>query len=81
MSPPYLLDLPRVAQLPKELDSALADVERQFDTPTQKLKDIVDQMLWEFGKGLGELPTDETRDTFMHVRSLASLVWPIPHTH
>jgi hypothetical protein len=48
-------------------------VERQFDISTQKLDEITKQMLWEYGKGLSELPTDETRDTFECWRDLCAL--------
>lgn len=65
MSPPYLLPLPNVATLPPKLQAAVDDIEQQFDLPTDKLREITDQMLWEYNKGLSELPTDETRDTFV----------------
>lgn len=67
-SPSYLLPLPKgAASLPPKLASALKDVEQQFDISTDKLHEITKQMLWEYGKGLAELPTDETRDTFVCV--------------
>lgn len=67
-SPAYLLPMPQGTKLPSALEQALDNVERQFDISTQKLDEITKQMLWEYGKGLSELPTDETRDTFVYVR-------------
>ncbi|GAA5965888.1 hypothetical protein JCM8115_000734 [Rhodotorula mucilaginosa] len=64
-SPAYLLPMPQGTKLPSALEQALHNVERQFDISTQKLDEITKQMLWEYGKGLSELPTDETRDTFV----------------
>lgn len=70
-SPHYLLPLPEGAdKLPSNLAMALRDVEQQFDISTDKLKEITKQMLWEYSKGLSELPTDETRDTFVCVTLL-----------
>ncbi|GAA6051733.1 hypothetical protein JCM3770_002705 [Rhodotorula araucariae] len=77
MSPPYLLPRAKVAHLPSALDAALDDLERQFDTPTDKLKAITDQMLWEFNKGLTEHPTDDNRDTFMPM--IPSYLQHVPH--
>ncbi|BGO91558.1 hypothetical protein NBRC10512_003218 [Rhodotorula toruloides] len=77
MSPPYLLPLPNVATLPPKLQAAVDDIEQQFDLPTDKLREITDQMLWEYNKGLSELPTDETRDTF--VPMIPSYIQHIPH--
>lgn len=67
-SPAYLLPMPQGAKLPSALEQALHNVERQFDISTQKLDEITKQMLWEYSKGLSELPNDETRDTFVYVR-------------
>lgn len=69
-SPDYLLPLPQGTQLPEPMQQALHNVERQFDISTRKLDEITKQMLWEYSKGLSELPTDETRDTFVCVRPL-----------
>lgn len=65
MSPPYLLPLNNTVELPEKTQAALDEIEQQFDLPTKKLEEIVEQMLWEFGKGLSEQPTKETKDTFM----------------
>ncbi|ORY46308.1 hexokinase-domain-containing protein [Leucosporidium creatinivorum] len=65
MSPPYLLPLNNTVELPEKTRAALDSIEQQFDLPTKKLEEIVEQMLWEFGKGLSEQPTKETKDTFM----------------
>lgn len=65
-SPPYLLPLQTsIVDIPEPTLAALRDIETQFDLPTAKLQEIVEQFLWEFGKGLKEEATDETRDTFM----------------
>jgi hexokinase len=63
-SPPYLVPLDASVELPSNFSSALHDLESQFDLPTEKLKEITDKMLWEYNKGLTELPTEETKDTF-----------------
>lgn len=63
--PPYLLPLSNTVDLPPKYQDALRDVEQQFDLPTDKLQEIVKQMLWEFETGLREEPTAETVDTFM----------------
>lgn len=77
-SPHYLLPLPEGAdKLPTNLATALRDVEQQFDISTDKLKEITKQMLWEYSKGLSELPTDETRDTF--VPMIPSYLQHVPH--
>lgn len=65
MSPPYLLPLNNTVELPAHYQAALNEIEQQFDLPTKKLEEIVEQMMWEFGKGLSEQPTKETKDTFM----------------
>lgn len=65
-SPPYMLPLQTsLADFPEACLAALRDIETQFDLPTAKLNEIVEQFMWEFGKGLAEEATDETRDTFM----------------
>ncbi|CEQ39556.1 SPOSA6832_01095 [Sporobolomyces salmonicolor] len=77
-SPPYLLPLnASLATLPPALDEAISDVERQFDLPTEKLQQITEKMLWEYNKGLSELHTDETRDTFMPM--IPSYIQQIPN--
>ncbi|KAM0753186.1 hypothetical protein T439DRAFT_339008 [Meredithblackwellia eburnea MCA 4105] len=63
-SPPYLLPLSTTVKLYPPTAAALHDIERDFDLSTDKLKSILDQFLWEYKKGLGELPTAETKDTF-----------------
>ncbi|BGP40176.1 hypothetical protein JCM10449v2_004134 [Rhodotorula kratochvilovae] len=77
MSPPYLLPRSTAVDLPPALEAALDDIERQFDTPTDKLKAITDQMLWEFGKGLAEHANDDNRDTFMPM--IPSYLQQVPH--
>lgn len=77
-SPAYLLPMPQGTKIPSALEQALHNVERQFDISTQKLDEITKQMLWEYGKGLSELPTDETRDTFVYVRPNSPLSPPSP---
>jgi len=64
-SPSYLLPRTSQDELPSALDKALTDVEHQFDTPTDLLKQITDRMLWEFNKGLAGAPTDD--ESFMCV--------------
>ncbi|GAA5886185.1 hypothetical protein JCM6882_004292 [Rhodosporidiobolus microsporus] len=64
-SPAYLLPLDATVDVPQKLQAALNEVEQQFDLSTEKLKEIVDEMVRSFEKGLAELPNDETRDTFM----------------
>ncbi|GAA5987789.1 hypothetical protein JCM11641_004930 [Rhodosporidiobolus odoratus] len=76
-SPSYLIPLDATLDLPANLKAALEEVERQFDTPTQKLKDITDEMLSSFEKGLTQLPNDETRDTFMPM--IPSYLQQVPH--
>ncbi|GAA6001383.1 hypothetical protein JCM10207_006636 [Rhodosporidiobolus poonsookiae] len=77
-SPPYLLPLPTGGvEVPDKLQAALDSIEQQFDLSTETLEKIVKQMLWEFNKGLSELPTDETRDTFMPM--IPSYLQHIPH--
>jgi hypothetical protein len=66
-SPSYLLPLDATVEVPAKLASALEEIEGQFDLNTDKLKEIVEEMLRSFAQGLRELPTDETRDTFMCV--------------
>lgn len=65
--PPYLLPLSTLTSLPDSHVKAIQEVETQFNLPTAKLQEITDKMLWEFGKGLGELPDEKTKDTFMYV--------------
>ncbi|KAK4704421.1 hexokinase, partial [Phenoliferia sp. Uapishka_3] len=62
--PPYLLPMSESTEMYPPTLAALQDIERSFDLPTAKLKEVLDQFLWEYKKGLAELPTDETRDTF-----------------
>lgn len=64
---PYLLPLSDAAQLDGPLLEAVKDVEREFDLPTQKLNQILDKFLWEFGKGLSEEATADTQDPFLCV--------------
>lgn len=63
-SPPYLLPLSTTTEIYPPTLAALQEVEAQFDLSTTKLKEVLDQFLWEYKKGLAELPNDETRDTF-----------------
>ncbi|KAL8281177.1 hypothetical protein RQP46_006535 [Phenoliferia psychrophenolica] len=63
-SPPYLLPMPGQAEMHPPTLAALQDIEQQFDLSTTKLKEVLAQFLWEYKKGLAELPTEETRDTF-----------------
>ena len=65
MSPPYLLPISTAVELPEKTRAALEDLEEQFDLPTKKLEEIVEQMLWEFNEGLTKHATPETKDTFM----------------
>lgn len=66
-SPAYLTPLDATVDVPPKLASALEDIEGQFDLNSDKLKEIVEEMLRSFAQGLRELPNDETRDTFMCV--------------
>lgn len=61
-TPPHLLPFSDLAEFPGPLRDALQVVEHQFEVPIDR---ILKQFLWEYKKGLAELPTDNTRDTFM----------------
>ncbi|KAK4049502.1 hypothetical protein OIO90_005453 [Microbotryomycetes sp. JL221] len=76
MSPPYLQPLISTVDLPPKHKQALDDIEQQFDLSSDKLKEIVEQMLWEYRKGLSELPTKETKDTFLPM--IPSYIQSIP---
>ncbi|SGY20713.1 BQ5605_C016g08132 [Microbotryum silenes-dioicae] len=77
MSPSYLLPLPQDAgDLPEKHQHALAELEQQFDLPTDKLQEIVKQMLWEFEQGLTQFATAENKDTFMPM--IPSYIQSIP---
>ncbi|KAI5481801.1 hexokinase [Pseudohyphozyma bogoriensis] len=62
MSPSHLLPLSNLAEFPPKLKKELDILETDFDVP---IKDVLERFLWEYKKGLAELPTEETRDTFM----------------
>ncbi|GAA5935323.1 hypothetical protein JCM3775_006239 [Rhodotorula graminis] len=74
-SPSYLLPRTSQDELPAALDQALTDVENQFDTPADLLKQITDRMLWEFNKGLAGAPTDD--ESFMPM--IPSYLQQVPH--
>lgn len=65
MSPPYLQPLISTVDLPQEHKDAIAEVERQFDLSSDKLQEILKQMLWEYRTGLKEYATDKNKDTFL----------------
>ncbi|GAA5850645.1 hypothetical protein JCM8547_001943 [Rhodosporidiobolus lusitaniae] len=74
-SPHYLLPAQQLDEAP--LQAALEEIEQQFDLSTDRLKTIVDEMIRSFEQGLSELPTDETRDTFMPM--IPSYLQHVPH--
>lgn len=59
-SPPYLLPRSDLVELPASTAEALDRLEHQFDLPTEKLKQILDQFEWEYKQGLKESPDPKT---------------------
>ena len=61
----YLLPMPASPALDSRVATELQAIEREFSLDGDLLHRTVQQMLWEYRKGLAEHTTDANRDTFL----------------